>query len=261
MEFTGPLFESVMKWVSKAPSKKTSATNLLRIFDKTSWIFTFASMLFLSFVLTAAYQLGYISGGKKPDIVLLILTPLAMLNAEAMPVDVEQVARRKSRGEFSRNFLFLNWSVMGMVLVFCFLCNLRAMILKPMLEKPIDSTEDLFLQGITPIIVSGLYTHYMETSSNQWHRKAREIAHVIPNPSYIKENLETLVQQDGTHSLMGPPPEIAYALKNQKISPAIHFSQEDIDPYYVGWVTSKQSPWKDILDDHVGIVQQASYPI
>ena len=95
-----------MKWVSKAPSKKTSATNLLRIFDKTSWILTFASMLFLSLVLTAAYKLG----GKKPDIVLLILTPLAMFNAEAMPVDVEQVARRKSGGEFTNDFLFLNWT-------------------------------------------------------------------------------------------------------------------------------------------------------
>ena len=250
-----------MKWVSKAPSKKTSATNLLRIFDKTSWILTFASMLVVSCSLIAAYKLGHISGGKKPDIVLLILTPLAMFNAEAMPVDVEQVTRRKSRGEFTRNFLFLNWSVMGMILVFCFLCNLRAMILKPTLEKPMDSTQDLFLQGKTPIIISGLYTHYMETSINQWHRKAREIAHVIPNPSYIKESLETLVQQDGTHSLMAPPPEIAYSLKNQKNSPAIHFSQEDIDPYYVGWVTAKQSPWKAILDYHVGIIQQASYPL
>ena len=133
------------------------------------------------------------------------------------------------------------------------------MILKPTLEQPIDTSEDLFLQGKTPIIVLGMYSRYMETSSNQWHRKAREIAHMIANPSYIKQNLETLVQQDGTHSIMAPPTEIAYALKNKENSAAIHFSQESIDPYYVGWVTAKQSPWKGILDDHVGIIQQASY--
>ena len=83
-----------MKWVSKAPSKETSATNLLKIFDKTSWILTFASMMVVSCALIAAYKLGHISGGKKPDIVLLILTPLAMFNAEAMPVEVPGVPKK-----------------------------------------------------------------------------------------------------------------------------------------------------------------------
>ena len=34
--------------------------------------------------------------------------------------------------------------------------------------------------------------------------------------SFIKENLETVVQQDGTHSVMASPPEIAHALKDQE---------------------------------------------
>ena len=247
-----------MKWVSKAPSQKISATNLLKIFDKTSWILTFISMLVVSFALIAAYKLEHLSGGKKPDIVMLILRPIAMFNAEAMPVEVEEVKSRKSRGEFSRNFLFLNWSVMGMVLVLCFLCNLRAMILKPTLEQPINTSQDLVLQGKTPIIVYGLFTNYMETSPNEWHRKSREVAYVIPNPTLIKENLETVVQQDGTHSVMASPPEVAFALKDQKNPPAIHFSKENINPYYIGWVTAKQSPWKNILDDHIGITRQVS---
>ena len=145
-----------------------------------------------------------------------------------------------------------------MILVFCFQCNLRAMILKPSLENPIDTTKDIVLKGKTPIIVSGLFTNLMETSSNQWHREAREIAQVIPNPSFIKKNLETVVLQDGTHSVMASPPEIAYALNDQKNSPALHFSKENIDFYYISWVTAKQSPWKNILDDHIGLIQQAS---
>merc|ERR1711954_294908 len=102
-----------------------------------------------------------------------------------MPVDVEKINKKKSRGDFTRNFLYLNWSVLGMILVFCFLCNLRAMILKPSLENPIDTTQDLVLKGKTPIIVSGMFTNLMETSSNQWHREARKIAQVIPSPSFI----------------------------------------------------------------------------
>ena len=246
--------EAETKWVSKAPSKKTSATNLLGIFDTTSWILTFASMILVSCALIATYYFG----GDKPDIPLLILTPLAMFNAEAMPVDVEKMNKRKSRGEFTRNFLFLNWSVLGMIIVFCFLCNLRAMILKPSLEKPIDTTQDIVMKGKTPIIVAGLFTNLMENSSNKWHRQAREIAKVIPNPTLIKENLETAVQQDGTHSVMASPPEIAYALKNKKSSPAIHFGQENINFYYNSWVTAKQSPWKNILDHHISLIQQAS---
>ena len=95
--------EAEVKWVSKAPSKKTSATNLLDIFDTTSWILIFASMLLVSCAQIATYYLF----GNKPDISLLILTPLAMFNAEAMPVDVEKMNKRKSRGEFTRNFCFL----------------------------------------------------------------------------------------------------------------------------------------------------------
>ena len=119
VDYTVSLHDSMSKWVSKAPSKSTSATNLLGIFDKTSWILTIASMLLVSFALIATYYIG----SEKPDIVLLILRPLAMFNAEAMPVRVETASLRKTRGEFSRNFVFLNWSVLGMILVFCFLCK------------------------------------------------------------------------------------------------------------------------------------------
>ena len=249
VEYTVPLMEAEAKWVSKAPSKKTSATSILGIFDTTTWILTFASMLLLSCALIATYYLC----GDKPDIVLLILTPLAMFNAEAMPVDVEKINKKRSRGDFTRNFLYLIWSVLGMILAFCFLCNLRAMILKPSLENPIDTTQDIVIKGKTPIIVAGLFTNLMETSSNQWHREAREIAQVIPNPSFIKENLETVVQQDGTHSVMASPPVIAYALKDQENPPAIHFSKENINSYYTGWITAKH-----VLDDHIGLIQQAS---
>ena len=112
-----------MKWVCKAPGKITSATNLIRIFDKFSWILTLASMLLVSCALIAAYKLEHFFGGKKLDIVFLMLTPLGMLNAESMPADDR--SRKKLGGTFTRKFILLNWSLMGMVLVFCFLCNLR----------------------------------------------------------------------------------------------------------------------------------------
>ena len=76
-----------MKWASKAPGKKTAATNLGTIFDKTSWILTFASLLLVSCGLIAANKVRHIYGGKKHDIVSLIIVPFAMMNAEPLPVD------------------------------------------------------------------------------------------------------------------------------------------------------------------------------
>ena len=256
VDYTTPLLERVTKWVSKAPGKKTSATNLLNIFDKSSWFLTLCSMVLVSSVLIAAYKLEHHFGRKKPDIVLLIFTPLAMLNAEALPTD--DVNQKKLRRGFTRNFILLHWSVMGMVLLFCFLCNLRAMILKPLMESPIDTSEEIILKGMTPIVVAGLWQEYLINSVNKWQRKAETMALIVPNPTFLKQNLETLVQQDGTHSLMAIPDRIAHALKNQKNSPAIHFSKENLISYYRSWMTSKLSPWKKIVDDHIGLTQQVS---
>ena len=254
IDYATPIDETVVKWVTKAPGKKPLTTNILRIFDKTSWILIFVSSLLVSFCLVIASKVKHVLGSKKPDIVSLILVPLAMLNAEAMPEDNK--TRERSKGRFSLNAFLLHWSVMGMVLVFFFLCNLRAMILKPIMEAPIDTTKDLVQKGITPILVSGHWTRYMAASGNEWHRKAREIAHEIPTPTLIKENLETLVQQNGTHSVTSSIYEIAYNFNEN--SPAVHLSKENIDSYYLGWVIAKQSPWKKILDNHIGIIHQVS---
>jgi hypothetical protein len=213
-------------------------------------------MMLVSFVLIAAYKVESHFGRKKPDKVMLLFTPLAMLNAEAIPPD--DVNQKKLTKGFTRKFILLHWSVMGMVLTFCFLCNLRAMILKPQMESPIDTTEDLLLAGKTPIVVAGLWQEYLKTSVNNWQRKAETKAFIIPNPMFIKKNLETLVLQDGTHSVMATPPVIANALKNNRNSAATHFSKENIGSYYSSWVISKLSPWKKIVNDHIGLIQQVT---
>ena len=132
----------------------------------------------------------------------------------------------------------------------------RAMILKPTLEMPIDTTKDLVLQGKIPTLPLGLWGEYLATSSNQWHRKAKEIAIGTQNPSDMTKNLELVLKKDGKHCAMASQPDTAYAFKDYKNAPAIHFSRENLRPYYSSWVISKQSPWKDILDKHIGITQQ-----
>ena len=68
--------------------------------------------------------------------------------------------------------IFLNWAVMGMILGFSFTCNIRALLMKSELTKPIDTTEELYKEGLTAnLIASSWYPPYLRTSSNEWHRK------------------------------------------------------------------------------------------
>lgn len=258
------MLEGVVKWVTKAPEKKSSATNLLRIFDKTSWGLTFFSMLVVSLSLVVAYRVGTYYGMKPNDVCSTIFVPLAMLNAEGFPRETTVQSRNFFSRGFSQNCILLNWSVFGMVLVFCFLCNLRAMILKPQMEAPIDTTKDLILSGTTPIVIAGFWQDYLLTSVNLWERKAGASDFIQQNSGDTEHHLKSKVQKDGTHAAISQPEEIAYAVKHDpwyknKQKPVFHFSKESLRPYYIGWVTGKLSPWKKIVDQHIGIILQAGY--
>ena len=82
---------------------------------------------------------------------------------------------------FARNYLILLWSVMGTIIVFGFACNLRAMLLKPARDRPIDTTEELYKSGMTVHMDdSSWMENYFITSSNEWQRKANlDIFYII----------------------------------------------------------------------------------
>ena len=254
IDYAGPLMEVGMHWVSNAPGKLSHATNILTIFDKTSWLLIFVSMVLVRLVLIAAYLVAHHFGSKKPDITLLLLEPLETMNAEALPVDDR--TKKQTRKGCTQSFIFLFWSVIGTLLVLLFLCNYRTMMLKPTMGKPIDTTKDLVLSGNTPIIVAGIWVDILESSTNEWHRKAAQMGLLIPSPTLIKQNLKTLVQAEGTHSLMIIPSELAYILKDQENSRAVHFSKESIMPYFTGMALTKLSPWKKIIDHHILLIHE-----
>ena len=62
-----------MVWVSKPPQKLPPITNILRIFDVTSWVLILASMLSVSVVLLAVSKVGTLYGGKDQDYVDILL--------------------------------------------------------------------------------------------------------------------------------------------------------------------------------------------
>ena len=168
-----------MKWVSKAPGKKVSVTNVLQVFDLTSWFLILASMVIMSLMLIAVHNIQHQFGGDNQDISISIITPLAMLTAENLS---GTAFNSRTNQLFARNFLLLLWSVMGTIIVFAFACNLRAMLLKPARDRPIDTTEDLFLQGISPVVVKTQLRQSLENSPNKWQIKAARKARVLGDP-------------------------------------------------------------------------------
>ena len=249
------LIEWKTKWVSKAPGKKVSVTNLLQLFDLTSWLLTLASLVLMSLMLIAVHKIQHQFGGNNQDISLSIITPLAMLTAE----NISGTAfNSRTKQLFARNFLLLLWSVMGSIIVFSFACNLRAMLLKPARDRPIDTTEDLFLQGKSPIVVMTQNKKSLETSPNEWQRKAAQNALLVGDTRNVTIFIEKLVQTDGTHAMVAPPIGVIWRLKDQEKKIPLHFSEENLYSYYLGWVMAKKSPWKDMINNHIGLFKQVS---
>merc|ERR1712077_145168 len=78
-----------------------------------------------------------------------------------------QVIRRGRAG----NLLLLTWSVMGMIILFGFTCNLRAIYMRVDHEEPLDTAESIYKSGRTVTINSATFwLDFLKTSGNPWHR-------------------------------------------------------------------------------------------
>ena len=76
------------------------------------------------------------------------------------------------RSGWAGNLLLLTWSVMGMIIMFGIVCNLRAIYMRIDYEQPLDTAESIFRSGKTVHISSGgWYAEYLEKSDNQWHKR------------------------------------------------------------------------------------------
>ena len=255
-------------WYSKLPQKVPPTTNLVKTFDTASWVCIGASLLLMSSLLTLVSYLGTHYGVGTTEYVNVLLVPLGMLNAESMPSWFNQNHRHPSRQRtfmpgFTGNYLLLLWSLTGMLLALAYLSNIRAMLLTPAFEKPVDYTKDLFAMGKIPVndYKYGMWPQVLKNSPNKWERKAYETGFAFEKWSDRDILLETAVYAEGTHSLLTSFEFVAYTILQEpfykdKIPPYFHISKEVVRPYYHGWVYNKVSKWRDDLDMHTLFVQQ-----
>ena len=246
IDYSHPVGVDAMKWMSKPPQKLPPATNIVRIFDSITWLLIFISMLAVSFTLVAASYVGLQYGVGTTDTVTLLLTPFQTLNAEPLPSwfskEKPRMGSKKHSGScevmspgFTGNYLLLMWAVMGSLITMAFMCNIRAMLMKPVFQKPIDTTKDIFTWDKITINsdAGSFWPEYLKTSTNEWERLAGETGYAFLTAHEREEDIIQKIYKDGSHVSLENPEYIAHQIQKvewfkDKQPPIFHISRDFI---------------------------------
>ena len=130
-----------------------------------------------------------------------------MLNAESFPVWFDTIYQGNKvnmqmlfpKG-FSANLVLITWSIFGSVLAYGFLANLRNMMLRPVLEDPVDSFQDVLDRGLIPFTFAGnqIMKIYMMNSPVNVTRTIGEMLYV-PKTWEEEERMVDINVLEGTH--------------------------------------------------------------
>ena len=257
-----PLHYEKKFWVMKAPGKVPPYFNLINTMDLGSWISVPVSLVSVTLALVIIVRVGRSYGIPQPDLVRIILTPFAMLNHEEMPAWFEfphsQVNRIRSlvvidttmrlvrRGR-AGNLLLLVWSYMGMIIMFGFTCNLRAIYMQENYEEPLDTAEQIYKSNKTFYSFDSRID-WLKTLDNPWYTKLANRA-VMVAPEELSE-LSYKIPRDDNLAMIGSDSWMA------GLSPStqrrIHVSKELITSLNMkGWRVQKMSPWQQSLYTHI----------
>ena len=98
-----------------------------------------------------------------------------MLNSEDFPKWFQFEKMKRGMSSLSGKTVLLTWSLVNMILMFSFVSMLRATMMRPVMEQPIDNTRSLIESGKTPMMTFGkFWLDYMRTSENIWYRQVGE---------------------------------------------------------------------------------------
>ena len=268
IDYSHQVGEDGMRWVSKPPQKLPPSSNLIQVFDRQSWLMILLSMLFVTIALVFVSSLSLKIGVGTHDTITIILVPFQMMNAEPFPKWFNKTNHSKRNSKIvspgcTGNYLLLLWSFAGFFITLAFMSNIRAMLMKPIFEKPIDSTESLIQKGKVPINSNdgGFWQEYLVNSINKWERVAGKTGIAFSSGAEQNMLIQNSVKKEGTHVSLENTEAIAYLTltdpfyKNMT-PPVFHISRETIRPYYHGWVFRKGSIWKEKIDQHILLVQQ-----
>ena len=168
-----------------------------------------------------------------------------------MPVNMSPVSTKKG---LSSTYLILVWSTFGGVILYAFHSNFLSMLISPIIEKPLDTAEDILERGLIPIMKGGgVYKNLLQKSSNKATKKLGE------NVLFTEEFQPTglifeKVLSEKTHAWITSYITCSDTLPYENF----HISRDTIDgtnPWFV-WIMNKKWSHKESLERHILYFQQ-----
>ena len=148
--FTYPFGMISMHYFSRYPIVlQTKWSNILEVFDINSWLVIIITLGSFSIILALIYtcysQILYtwdlIDTGHHPNGYCdFFLLPFFATNE---PFSINWFSSFISSGYIMRGV----WGILCLLFTLCFTCNLRAQLIKPAYEEPIETPEDMFARG------------------------------------------------------------------------------------------------------------------
>ncbi|XP_023337219.1 uncharacterized protein LOC111708160 [Eurytemora carolleeae] len=258
ISYTHPVGLDDVRWITKFPGKKSPMNNIIKVFDRYTWIGIIVSTVTASIVLLGVVNILRNLGFKQPDNISAALIPLSLMNAEPMP-DWFLVSTTRV---YSGSILMLVWGLCSAVLTYAFSGNLRAMVLTPAFETPIDTAQQIVENNLMAQMgPTDLVYSILNSSSNPW--QVAVLDNTIPWTDW-SERIE--MTQSGVVVTYGTEDYFLNSVKKDPTlskmkSPVFYVSKEAIRVYYAGWILQKNSKWQNFLDNHILICNQAGFSV
>ncbi|XP_023347167.1 uncharacterized protein LOC111715988 isoform X2 [Eurytemora carolleeae] len=235
-------------WSTQFPQKKPAYENLLKVFDKYTWLGILVSLISVDMAILLISMMIKTLGFKQPDCVLVVLMPFSLLNAEGMP-DWFIFCKKRV---YSGSILLLTWALASLLVTMGFSCNLRAMLLFPSWDPFLDTSAQMAERDMTVVWESDFMVFYdkIKRSEDPDIIKLMTTARIVSN----KEEVNDVIADKGLKNLVFYTP---FLLPE---SYDFYESDEKIAQAYVGgWIIQKKSIWAEVINHFVGITYQAAF--
>ena len=139
VDYSASVGDTAMKWISKPPGKLPPVSNIIRTFDISSWLMIGVSILCFTVSCFIVVRLGQTYGVETHlDDVLILLLPLGIITSDLIPKCFKKKKVKQNKTFFSPGFagngLLLLWIVSAGFISMAFQCNIRAILMIPVLE-------------------------------------------------------------------------------------------------------------------------------
>ncbi|XP_023331676.1 glutamate receptor ionotropic, delta-2 [Eurytemora carolleeae] len=252
VKYSQILGDNIIVWISKFPKKTASLFNVVQVFDFYSWCAIPISFLGVGIALLLIYHPIEINGIKKPDTVLVLLLP------------TDTWFKEEQAKVISGSIVVMVWGLSSLFIMLAFSCNLRAILLSPSYESPIDTSKDIVQKNMISVLSgSAWHYNYLFTSQDPWQRRILD-NYKFKDTTLSFDSLLWNVYANENEVIPAGKDRVLVNMQNNKTfsdmnTAVFYFSKEELMAYFAGWVFQKETKWEDDVNDHILLCHQAGF--